>query len=60
MWLAIGVRPVGGGIGRAISEDALIAELMVCNLTPCDAARTVNIVKGVCTAVLASAGVMVH
>jgi hypothetical protein len=40
--------------------DALIAELMVCNLTPCDAARTVNIVKGVCTAVLASAGVMVH
>jgi hypothetical protein len=33
---------------------------MACNLTPCDANRTVNIVKGACTATLASAGVMVH
>ena len=40
--------------------DQLIVDLMACNLTPCDADRTVNIVKGACTAVLASAGVMVH
>ena len=40
--------------------DQLIVDLMACNLTPCDADRTVNIVKGACTATLASAGVMVH
>ena len=40
--------------------DQLIVELMACNLTPCDADRTVNIVKGACTATLAGAGVMVH
>jgi hypothetical protein len=40
--------------------DQLVVDLMACNLTPCDADRTVNIVKGVCTAALASAGVMVH
>ncbi len=40
--------------------DQLVVDLMACNLTPCDANRTVNIVKGVCTAALASAGVMVH
>lgn len=40
--------------------DALIVDLMACNLTPCDAERTANIVKGACTATLASAGVMVH
>jgi hypothetical protein len=40
--------------------DQLIVDLMACNLTPCDANRTVNIVKGACTASLAGAGVMVH
>jgi hypothetical protein len=40
--------------------DQLIVDLMACNLTPCDANRTLNIAKGACTAVLASAGVMVH
>jgi hypothetical protein len=40
--------------------DQLMVDLMACNLTPCDANRTVNIVKGACTATLASAGVMVH
>jgi len=40
--------------------DQLIVDLMACNLTACDADRTVNIVKGACTATLASAGVMVH
>jgi hypothetical protein len=40
--------------------DQLIADMMVCTLTPCDAARTVNTVKGACTATLAGAGVMVH
>ncbi len=40
--------------------DQLIVDLMACNLTPCDADRTVNIVKGACTATLASAGVMVQ
>jgi len=40
--------------------DQLIVELMACNLTPCDADRTVNIVKGGCAATHAGAGVMVH
>ncbi len=40
--------------------DQLVVDLMACNLTPCDADRTVNIVKGVCTATLAGAPVMVH
>jgi hypothetical protein len=43
-----------------VDLDQLIVDLMACNLTPCDADRTVNIVKGACTATLASAGVMVH
>jgi hypothetical protein len=41
--------------------DMLIMDLMVCNLPACTADRsTVDIVKGTCTAVLASAAVMVH
>jgi hypothetical protein len=43
-----------------VELDQLITDLMVCNPGPCDATRTPNIVKGVCTAVLASAGTMIH
>jgi hypothetical protein len=56
-------QELAGQADSAMAEaelDQLIADMMVCTLTPCDAARTVNTVKGACTATLAGAGVMVH